>query len=214
MKVGWIQLSPPRMRRRTPQGWRPWWGISGRSTLCSLAAAMASGVGVHLVKVHAGVLLHRLDHGHALPMGQVDLLALIGDLQGAADLHGNGLHHILYQIHHAVVISIRLIQLDAGEFRIVGGIHTLVAEDPSHLVHPIHTAHDQALQIKLRLDTQNHVQIQRVVMGIEGTGGCADLKGGEDGGIHLQEAPTVQEGGATPAGSDCASRRCPSHRDS
>ena len=144
-------------------------------------------------KVHAGVFLDGLDHGHPLPVAQVDVLALVGDLQGAADLHGHGLHHFFHQIHHAVEIGVGLVQLNGGKLRVVGGIHALIAENPAYLVDPIHAAHNQPLQVQLSLNAQHHVNVQGVVMGIEGTGGGTDFKGGQNGGVYLQEALAVQE---------------------
>ena len=75
----------------------------------------------------------------------------------------------------------------------MGGVHALVAEDTANLVHPIHAAHDQPLQVQLGFNAQHHVEIQGVVVGVEGTGGGSNLKGSQDGGIHFQEALAVQE---------------------
>ena len=72
------------------------------------------------------------------------------------------------------------------------GVHALVAEDAAHLVHAIHTAHDQALEVQLGLDAQHHVHVQAVVVGVEGAGRGTDLKGGQDGGVHFEEALLVQ----------------------
>ncbi len=57
----------------------------------------------------------------------------------------------------------------------------------------VHAADDQALEVQLRLNAQHHVQIQRVVVGVEGARRRADLEGREDGRVHLQEAASVQE---------------------
>ena len=72
------------------------------------------------------------------------------------------------------------------------GVHALVAEDAAYLVHTVHAAHDQALEVQLGLDAQHHVHVQAIVVGVEGACGSADLKRGQDGGIHLQEALLVQ----------------------
>ena len=151
-------------------------------------------VGLPVVEVYAGILLHGFHHGQALPVTHVDLLALIGDDHAAADLLGKALVQLLHQIHHAVEVGEGLIQLDAGELRVVLGVHALVAEDAAHLVHAVHAAHDQALEVQLGLNAQHHVHVQAVVMGVEGACGCADLEGGQDGGVHLQEALLVQIG--------------------
>ena len=127
-------------------------------------------------------------------MAHVDLLALIRNDQTAADLEGKALVQLLHQIHHTVEIGKGLIQLNGGKLRVMLGVHALVAEDATHLVHTVHAAHDEPLQVQLGLDAQHHVHVQGVVMGVEGTGGSADLKGGQDGGVHFQEALLVQIG--------------------
>ena len=125
-------------------------------------------------------------------MAHVDLLALIRDDQTAADLEGQALVQLLDQVHHAVEIGEGLIQLNGGELRVVLGVHALVAEDAADLVHAVHAADDQALEVQLGLDAQHHVHVQGVVVGVEGAGRSADLERGQDGGIHLQEALLVQ----------------------
>ena len=149
-------------------------------------------IGLPVVEVHTGILLHSLHHGQALPVAHIDLLALIRDDQTAADLEGKALVQLLYQIHHAMEIGKGLIQLDGGELRVMLGVHALVAEDAAHLVHAIHAAHDQALEVQLGLDAQHHVHVQGVVMGVEGACRSTDLERGQDGGIHLQKALLVQ----------------------
>ena len=151
-------------------------------------------VGLPVVEVHAGILLDSLHHGQALPVAHIDLLALIGNDHAAADLEGQALVQLFHQIHHAVEIGKGLVQLDAGKFGVVLGVHALVAEDAANLIHTVHAAHDQALEVQLSLNAQDHVHVQAVVVGVEGTGGGTDLKGGQDGGIHLQEALLVQIG--------------------
>ena len=155
-------------------------------------------VGLDGVKVHAGILLDRFHHGHALPVGEIDFLALVGDLQGAADLLGNGLHHLFDEVHHAVVVGVGLVQFDGGELGVVLGVHALIAEDTAHFVDAVHAAHDQTLEVKLRLNAQDHIHIQRIVVGQEGTGGSADLKRRQDGRFHFQEALAVQEAAQLP----------------
>ena len=99
-------------------------------------------------------------------MAHVDLLALIGDDHAAADLEGEALVQLLHQIHHAMEIGESLIQLNGGELRVVLGVHALVAEDTADLVHAVHAAHDQTLEVELGLNAQHHVHVQGVVVGV------------------------------------------------
>ena len=122
-------------------------------------------VGFPVVEVNAGILLDGLDHRQAFPVTHIDLLALVGNLQAAADLEGQALVHLLDQIHHAVEVGKCLVQLDGRELGVMLGVHALVA-----------------------------VHVQGVVVGVEGAGGRADLERGQDGGVDLQEALFVQIG--------------------
>ena len=120
-------------------------------------------------------------------------MALIGDAGGAADGLGHIGVELLDHLHHVVVVGVGLVGLHAGEFGVVGGVHALVAEQPAHLIHLFKAAHDQALQIQLRLDAQKHVDIQRVVVGLEGAGRRADLQRMQNRRVHLQKAAGVEE---------------------
>ena len=75
-------------------------------------------------------------------------------------------------------VRIGLIELDGGELGVVLRVHALVAEDTADLVHAVHAADDESLEVQLRLDAEDHVHIQRVVVRIERTRRRADLKRG------------------------------------
>ena len=72
------------------------------------------------------------------------------------------------------------------------GVHALVAEDSAHLIYLVHAADDQALEIKLRFDAHIHVDVQRVVVGLERAGVRADFQRQKDGGIHFEITPAVE----------------------
>ena len=146
------------------------------------------------VVIHAGILLDGLGHGQARPRAfHVDFLALILNLERAADLLCDVDVHLLHQIHDLLVIGIGLIQLDGGKFRVVARVHALVAEDAADLVDLVKPADNQALEVQLRLDAQIHRDIQRIVMGDEGAGIGADFDGLEHRGIDLEEALRIQK---------------------
>ena len=168
-------------------------GDLGQLNIVGFGAGDGVFVGLPVPEVHAGIFLYRIDHGQPFPVSQIDLMALIRHHQTAADLLGHLLHHLFHQVHHAVEIGIGLVDLDGGELRIVLGVHSLIAEDAANLVNALHTAHDQAFQIKLRLDAQDHIHVQRVVVRIEGLGGGADLKGRQNRSIDLQETAAVKK---------------------
>ena len=146
------------------------------------------------IVVDAGILLDGLRHRHARPRAfHVDFLALILNLERAADLLGHIDIHLFDEIHDLMIIRIRLIQLDRGEFRVVAGIHALVAEDTADFVHLVKAADDQALEVQLSLDAQIHRDIQRVVMRHKRAGIRADFDRLKNRRIDLQEALCVEE---------------------
>ena len=136
-------------------------------------------------KIDARILLHGFRHRHALPVGKIDRGTLIADLLRAAHFLCDVPIHALDEVHHVAVIDVRLIHFDGRELGVVRGVHALVAEDAAHLVDALEAAHDEALQIELRLDAKIHVDVERVVVRLERTGVRADLEGQQDGGIHL-----------------------------
>ena len=144
-------------------------------------------------KVGAGDVLHGVGHGDAPPGGgQVDFMTQPGDLVGAQNLLGGAGEDALQNIHHAVQVGERLVQLTGGELGIVLGVHALVAEDAAHLVHPLHTADDKPLQVQLCGDAHIHINILGIVVGDEGSGVGAAGNGAENGSLHLHEAQAVQ----------------------
>ena len=83
-------------------------------------------IGFPVIEINTGILLDGLHHGQALPVAQVDLLALVGDLHAAADLESQAFVELFHQIHHAMEISECLIQLNGGEFGVMLGVHRCV----------------------------------------------------------------------------------------
>src|SRR5574344_491815 len=100
--------------------------------------------------------------------------------------------HILCQIHHAIVISICLIKLHQGKFRIVSGVESFVAEYTSDLIDSLHTAHDQSLQIQFKRNTKLYILIECIVMCLERTGGSAAGICHQHRCLHFQEVLTVE----------------------
>ena len=61
-----------------------------------------------------------------------------------------------------------MVELQHGEFRIVLGGDTLVAEVAVDLKNPVEAAHDQALQVKFRGNAQIKIDVEGVVVGNKG----------------------------------------------
>ena len=150
-------------------------------------------VGRPSVEVGAGVLPHGLLHRHPRPRAaEMDDVALIGDVGRPEHAHGDVLEQVLDQVHDAAVVGERLIELDRRELGVVARVHALVAEDAADLVYALEPADDQPLQVKLRLDAQEHVDVERVVMRDERPGRRADLEGAEHRRVDLEEAVGIE----------------------
>ena len=107
--------------------------------------------GMNLVKINSGILLYRVHHGDAgKRLAQIHLHAFISNGGGTKHLLSHKTVQLLGQVHHPVVIRIRLIQLHQGELRVVPGIQTLVAEYTPNFINPLKSAYNKPLQIKLQ----------------------------------------------------------------
>ena len=111
---------------------------------------------------------------------------------GAQYFLRKGGKHTFRDIHHIMEIRIGLIQLNGGKFRVMLGVHALIAEDTTNLVDPVHAADDQAFQGQLCCDAHVHINVQRVVVGDERTGRCAACDGVQHRGLHFDVAHVVQ----------------------
>ena len=114
------------------------------------------------------------------------------DLVGAQNFLRRAGENTLQNVHHAIQIGIGLIQLAGGKFRVMLGVHTLVAEDTAHLIHALHAAHDKPLQVQLGGDTQIHINVLCIVMRNKGPGIGAAGNGAEDRRFHLHKAHIIQ----------------------
>ena len=81
--------------------------------------------------------------------------------------------HVLGQVHDLVVRGVGLVQLEHGELGVVPGADAFVAEVAVDLVDALEAADDQALEVQLRRDAQEQVEVQRVVVRGERLGGGA-----------------------------------------
>ena len=118
---------------------------------------------VDLVEVDAGILLDGIHHGDSgKRLAEIHLDAVVRDRRGSEHFLRDIAVHVLGQIHHAVVIRVRLVQLHEGEFRVVAGVQTFVAEHSADLIDPLQSADDQPLQIELQRNAQTEILIQCV----------------------------------------------------
>jgi hypothetical protein len=74
-------------------------------------------------------------------------------------------HQIFGQAHHVVVVRVGLIELEHGEFRIVGPVHALVPKVVPNFIYPLDSSDQQPLEIQLVRDAQVERHVQRIVVG-------------------------------------------------
>lgn len=60
-----------------------------------------------------------------------------------------GSQNVLCELHHVVVVSIGLVELNGGELRIMAGGGALISEDAPNLKHLFKAAHYEALEVQL-----------------------------------------------------------------
>ena len=138
-------------------------------------------------------------HGlHRPDTGDVDLFQAV--IAGTGPHHHlsavGGLGGVLDQLPAAVdpvlVVGVRLIRLQQGEFRVVAEVDTLVAESPAELEHPLHATDAEPLEVQLGRDPQIQVEVVAVDVGDERAGGGAAVDLLQDRGLDLQESLGVQ----------------------
>ena len=156
-------------------------------------ADLAQGILVHTLDVHSGVLADGLkDRQTAVAAAEVNLV--LADLHpgGAVDLAGNPAEHLLDEVHHPVIVLVGHIDFHTGELRVVGLVHTLVAEVLGKLIDSVVAADNQPLEVELVCDAQVERNVKGVVVGDERTCGSAARNALENRGFHLEAALFVE----------------------
>ena len=114
------------------------------------------------------------------------------ELIGAENFLRGARENALQNVHHAVKVRERLVELAGGELGVVLGVHALVAENAADLVHALQTADDQALEVQLGGDAHIHINVERIVMRDERPRVRAARDGAEHGRLDLHEAEAVE----------------------
>ena len=138
--------------------------------------------------VEGGVHLHDAPFAAEVVLGAVDE----GDGGGTEDLDRDLLDDVVDQLRTGVIGAVGLVGLQHGELRGVGGIHALVAEVAVDLEDLVDTADDAALEVELRGDTQEEVDVESVGVRLEGAGGGAAVQGLQHRGLDLEKTTTLQ----------------------
>ena len=127
--------------------------------------------GIVHTRASIGVLQDRFAHRQALEGGEhVHRLAVVGQRGVAVHLLDHMADQLLIEVHQVVVVPVGRVELHHGELGVVADADAFVAEVAVDLEHALETADQQALQVQLGRDAQEHFLIQRVVVRLEGFG--------------------------------------------
>ena len=160
--------------------------------LCGFARSFKVG---QFVKVNAGILFYGVGHGDARKgLAEVDFVTVKHNRGAAVDLFGAAAEHLLGDVHHAVKVCVCLIKLKQGKFRVVAGVHPLVAEYASDFVNSVKAADNKPLEVKLQRNTHIHINVQRIVVGDKGARRSAARNGVEHWGFNLKEVFLIKQG--------------------
>ena len=108
------------------------------------------------------------------------------------ELPGEVGDELLGELHHVVVVAVRLVELEHRELGVVPRGQALVAEHPGDLEHPLEPADHEPLQVELGRDAQVEVEVERVVVRGERPGVGAARDRVEDRRLHLDEAAVLE----------------------
>ena len=101
--------------------------------------------------------------------------------------------HGLGEVHQVVVRPVGRIELHHREFGVVPNADAFVAEVAVDFKHALKTTDQQALQVQLRRDAQEHLLIECVVVRLKRLGIGSAWNGVQHGRFHLQEAVADHE---------------------
>ena len=136
---------------------------------------------------------YRVFHFPALERrAQLDGAPIPFNLVRTDGLARNVADHAFGQVHDLDVRGVGLVQLKHGEFRIMASAYSLIAEVAIDLVHALKPADHEALEVQLRCDAQEQIEIQRVVMRGERAGGGAAGDVMHHRCFHFQKTPCIQ----------------------
>ena len=108
------------------------------------------------------------------------------------ELHGNLLKHLLDEFHHPLVVLVGDVDFHAGEFRVVGLVHSFVEEVLGELIDSGEASDDEPLEVELVGDSHVEVDVEGIVVGDERTGCGSSRNALEDRGLDLKAAGFVE----------------------
>ena len=136
----------------------------------------------------------RFLYGHARKrLAEIVFFALPGNHRITQNQLCHGTQQFLCCIHQVLVVCVRLVEFQHGEFRIVACGQAFVAEAAVDLVYLLETTNHQALEIQLRCNTQVQLHIQCIMMGGKRPGDCTSRNALHHRRLDFQEIALVKK---------------------
>mmetsp|Transcript_9194 Transcript_9194/g.13496 ORF Transcript_9194/g.13496 Transcript_9194/m.13496 type:complete len:262 (-) Transcript_9194:123-908(-) len=157
-------------------------------------------VEVEILKVKVwNIFLHDIIHRHAPPWTfDADRVLAIRKFPGITDRIAHGYHKLFRQIHHIIVVSVCLVKLNRGKFRIMTGRNPLVTKDTPNFIDTIEATNDQPLQMQFCRDAKRQIHVHGVMIGLKRLSLSTPRLRMQDGRFNLQKSHGVEfpsEGG-------------------
>jgi hypothetical protein len=124
--------------------------------------------------------------------GEINLPIAPGQDEVAIHGHGGVRDDRLGEVHHRLVIAIRLVEFDHREFGVMRAVDPLIPKDAADFIDLFHAAHHQPLQMQLERDPQEQIHVERVVMRDERPRRCAAGDGVQHGRFDLGKAAPAE----------------------
>src|SRR5690606_27296428 len=99
----------------------------------------------------------------------------------------------LHDAHHALVVGVRLVELEHGELGIVRPVYALVPEVMPDLVYALHATDNETLEVELVCNPEVQRHVQRMVMRYERTRGCTSIQRLQNRCLHLQVVERIEK---------------------
>jgi len=111
----------------------------------------------------------------------------------SVDLFRDADDELFAEGHQIVIVRVGLIELKHGELGVVARADALVAEVAVNLVDAIHAADYEPLEVELRRDAEEEIQIERVMVRSEWLSGGASSDLVHHGSFDFEVAATIEK---------------------
>ena len=114
-----------------------------------LSDSLSFFICLDFIEVHACILLNSVNHCDSFKrLAKIHFDTIVNNLSGTKNCLCNMTVKIFCKVHHAMVVSVSLIEFHQSELGIMSCIKTFVTEYSADFVYSFHTANDKSLEVK------------------------------------------------------------------